>query len=171
MSMVSIICPSVKRLPSIEPGVTTSRIIKINPSPYSPLSNHLAISQQQSPINIGWITKEIKAIYRTFWSGMHHKKCEGTGGGGLSGKVCYFFTTSRGARVFFTNLENLSFFFFCNAGFFFMKFWFCRIFFPANYSVSLPESVGMRSHIMGVVKPVAQGRAGYSKGTLSSQSL
>ena len=75
--MVSIICPSVKRLPSIEPGVTTSQIIKINPSPYSPLSNHLAISRQQSPINIGWITKEIKAIYRTFWSGMHHKKCEG----------------------------------------------------------------------------------------------
>ena len=41
---------------------------------------------------------------------------------------------------------------------------------PVNYSVSLPESVGMRSHLMGVVKPVAQGW-GYSKGTLAHYPL
>ena len=64
----------------------------------------------------GRITKEIKAIYRTFWSGMHHKKCErggrwGGGGVGLNIKVCYFFTTSRGARVFFPTLKTFLFFF------------------------------------------------------------
>ena len=58
------------------------------------------------------------------------RNVKGGGGGGLNVKVCYFFTTSRGARGFFSNLENLSFFFLCNTGFFFMKFWFCRIFFP-----------------------------------------
>ena len=116
---------------------------------------------------------------------MLHKKCEGGGGGGV--KVCYFLTTSRGARVFFPTLKTfLSFplqyrilfyeilvlqdifscFFYPRPLTFVMVHPLC----PANYSVSLPESVGMRSHLMGVVKPVAQGW-GYSKGTLSSQSL
>ena len=118
---------------------------------------------------------------------MLHKKCE-VGGGGEGGcKGMLFFHNQQGCKSFFSNLENLSFFsfaiqdsFLSNFGFagYFLLFFYPRplIFVmvhplcPANYSVSLPESVGMRSHLMGVVKPVAQGW-GYSKFTLSSQSL
>ena len=40
-------------------------------------------------------------MYRTFWSGMHHKKCEG-GGGGLNVKVCLFvFSQLAGVQEFF----------------------------------------------------------------------
>ena len=41
-------------------------------------------------------------MYRTFWSGMHHKKCEGGGGGGLNVKVCFvLFSQPAGVQEFF----------------------------------------------------------------------
>ena len=130
------------------------------------------------------------AIDITFWSGMHHQKYEGGGGGGeFLERYVIIFSKPAGVQDCFSNLENLFFCFLCNAGFLFLKFWFCKIFsrfldpppppplrisngasLMSCYLQCIPESVGMRSHIMGVVKPIAQGW-GYSKATLSSQSL
>ena len=75
------------------------------------------------------MTKEIKEIYRTFWSGMHHYKCEGGGGG------------EGGVQDFFPNLDNLFWGFLCNVDFFSLTFWFYTIFFlfyglPAAFHIS-----------------------------------
>ena len=73
------------------------------------------------------MTKEIMAIYRTFWSGMHHY--EGGGGGKefLERYVIFFFKTSRGAR-FFHNLEKLFSASFAMQDYFFLNFPFVGFF-------------------------------------------
>ena len=129
MSMVSIICPSVKRLPSIEWVLLKS--LKINASPYSLLSNHLAISPEWS-INRGlegWLRRSWQYI-QPFGQGCTIRKMKWGGGGGDPWKgVLLFFPNQQGCKIVFPTLKTFFSVSFAMQDSFFLDFGFARFFF------------------------------------------
>ena len=93
------------------------------------------------------MVKKLKAIYRTFRSGMHRYKSEGGEGVGKEDfleRYVFFFHNQQGCKIFFSNLENL-----------FLLPLQCRILFPyilvlhdffPVYGLSLPPFTFLMAH-------------------------